>query len=205
MEIAEASHMTKKIHALASLALLLAVASAGVAAANTIVVPAGTPVHFKLRRSISTATARPGQTVPAALTAPIVINGQTVARAGAPAVVYISSVEASGRIGGSASLNFSLSSITLANGNSVGVRTSHYAREGKAHAKHNARIIAGGAIIGGLAGQALGGNRDATAKGAAIGAGVGIAGAAATGKFDFTVTPESRFRLTLRSPIRATL
>jgi len=197
--------MKMKIHTAASLALLLALASAGAAAARTIVVPAGTPVHFKLRRSISTATARPGQTVPAALTSPIVINGQTVARAGAPAVVHISSVEASGRIGGSASLNFSLSSITLANGNVVDVRTSHYAREGKAHAKHNATVITGGAIIGALAGQALGGNRDATAKGAAIGAGVGIAGAAATGKFDFTVSSGSRFRLTLRSPLRAAI
>jgi len=191
--------MKTKIHITALLVLLLAVA----ANARTIVVPAGTPVHFKLRRSISTASAKPGQTVPAELTAPIVINGQTVARTGARATVHISSVEASGRIGGSASLNFSLSSITLANGNTTDVRTSHYAREGKAHAKHNATVITGGAIIGALAGQALGGNRDATAKGAAIGAGVGIAGAAATGKFDFTVTSGSRFRLVLRSAVRA--
>jgi len=194
-----------KNHIAASLALLVTLASAGTAIARTIVVPAGTPVHFKLRQSISTASARPGTTVPAELTAPIVINGTTVARAGARAIVQINSVEASGRIGGSASLNFSLHSITLANGNTVGVHTSHYAREGKAHAKHNATVITGGAIIGALAGQALGGNRDATAKGAAIGAGVGIAGAAATGKFDFTVTAGSRFRLTLRSPIHAAI
>ena len=189
----------------ASLMLLLSITIAGSAAAGTIVVPAGTPIRFKLLRTISTATAKSGQSVPAALTAPIVINGNTVARAGAPAVVHISSVEESGRIGGSASLNFSVSSITLANGRSVAVRTSHYAREGKAHAKHNAAVITGGAILGALAGQAIGHDRDATAKGAAIGAGVGIAGAAATGKFDFKVAAGSRFRLTLRSTIRATL
>ena len=197
--------MKTKIHTAASFALLLTVALAGSAAARTIAVPAGTPIHFKLRSSISTATAKSGQSVPAELTAPIVINGATVARAGAPAVVYISSVEASGRIGGSASLNFSLSEITLANGSTVAVRTSHYARQGKAHVKHNATVIAGGAILGALAGQAIGHDRDATAKGAAIGAGVGIAGAAATGKFDFTVAAGRQFRLTLRSPIRATL
>lgn len=196
--------MKTKIHTTASLALLLIVVFAGSAASRTIVLPAGTPVHFKLLTSISTATARSGETVPAELTAPIVVGGNTVARAGAPAVVHISSVEASGRIGGSASLNFSLSSITLANGSSVAVRTSHYAREGKAHAKHNATVIAAGGIIGALAGQAIGGNRDATAKGAAIGAGVGIAGAAATGKFDFTVAAGRHFRLTLRSPVQAT-
>jgi hypothetical protein len=196
--------MKMKTHIAASLVLLLAIASAGTAIARTIVIPAGTPIHFKLRRSISTATAKPGQEVPAELTSPIVVNGDVVAGAGARAVVHIKSVEASGRIGGSASLNFSLSEITLANGNTVSVRTSHYTREGKAHAKHNATVIAGGAILGALAGQALGGNRDATAKGAAIGAGVGIAGAAATGKFDFEVAAGSPFRLTLRTPIRAT-
>jgi len=185
---------------IASLILLLASA----ATARTIVVPAGTPIRFKLLRTISTATARPGQEVPAELTAPIVVNGNTVARAGAPAVVHISNVEASGRIGGSASLNFSLRSITLANGSSAIVRTSHYAREGKAHAKHNATIIAGGAILGALAGQAIGHDRDASAKGAALGAGAGIGAAAATGKFDFTVAAGDHFRLTLRSPIQAT-
>jgi hypothetical protein len=185
-----------------TIALFLAIATA--ATARTIVIPTGTPIHFKLNRSINTATAKPGQSVSAELTAPIVIDGVTVARTGAPAVVRISSVEASGRIGGSASLNFSLRSIKLANGNPVTVRTSHYAREGKAHAKHNAAVITGGALLGALAGQAIGGNRDATAKGAAIGAGVGIAGAAATGKFDFTVGSGSRFRLTLRAPIHAT-
>ena len=197
--------MTTKTYAKVSFALLLALASAGSAIARTIVVPAGTPVHFKLLRTISTATAKSGQSVPAELTAAIVINGTTVARAGAPAVVHIASVEASGRIGGSASLNFSLSSVKLANGTTVAVRTSRYVREGKAHAKHNATVIAAGGIIGALAGQALGHDRDATAKGAAIGAGVGIAGAAATGKFDFTVPAGSRFRLTLRSRLQATL
>jgi hypothetical protein len=197
--------MKTKLQISASLALLFALAIASAAVAGTIVIPAGTPVHFKLRRSISTATAKPGQSVPAELTAPIVINGNTVARAGAPAVVHISNVEASGRIGGSASLNFSLSSITLANGSTVDVRTSHYTREGKAHAKHNATVITGGAILGALAGQAIGHDRNATEKGAAIGAGVGIAGAAATGKFDFEVPSGTHLRLTLRSSIRTTI
>jgi hypothetical protein len=195
--------MTTRTLVAASLLLLIA-ASAG-AATGTVVVPAGTPVHFKLLRTISTETARTGQSVPAELTAPIVINGITVARAGAPASVYIRNAESSGRIGGSAKLTFSLSSITLANGSTADVRTSSYSREGRAHVKHNATYITAGGVVGALAGQALGHDRNATAKGAAIGAGVGIAGAAATGKFDFKIAAGNRFRLTLRSPIRATL
>jgi hypothetical protein len=170
-----------------------------------IVVPAGTAIHFKLRRTISTATARSGEYVPATLTAPIVIGGHTVANAGAPAVVRIGDAEASGRIGGSARLTFSVSSLTLVNGKAFDVRTSRYVREGKAHAKHNAEYIVGGAIVGALAGQAIGHDSRSTERGTALGAGAGIGAAAATGKFDFAVKAGDHFRLTLRSPIRTTL
>lgn len=65
--------------------------------------------------------------------------------------------------------------------------------------------VPGALTPGALAGQALGGNRDATAKGAAIGAGVGIGAAAATGKFDFTVPAGERFELSLKSSVSASL
>ena len=189
----------------AALIVLITAISVVATASETIVVPAGTPIHFKLRETISTATAKPGQSVPAELTAPIVVRGYTVAKAGAPAVVHISNAESSGRIGGSAKLTFSLSSITLADGSTADVRTSSYSREGRSHVKHNAEYIAGAGILGAVAGQAIGHDRDATAKGAAIGAGVGIAAAASTGKFDFTVAAGHRFSMRLRAPIRATL
>jgi hypothetical protein len=186
------------------LVLFVVVAPAFAITPLTVVVPAGTSVHFKLRQTINTATAKVGDTVPAQLTSPIVVNGHTVATDGASATVRISEAEASGRIGGSARLRFSLVSIALASGTRARVHTSSYVREGKAHAKHNATIIAGGAIIGALAGQALGGNSRATEQGAAVGAGVGIGAAAATGKFDFEVKAGDRFALKLRSPVSMT-
>jgi hypothetical protein len=179
--------------------------SVAAAAPQAIVIPAGTPVHFKLLQTINTASAKAGEHVPAALTAPIVVGGRTVANAGAPAVVRIRRAEASGRIGGSAHLAFSLSSITLANGSRVAVHTTSYAREGRAHVKHNAEYIATAGVLGALAGQAVGHDRKTTEKGAAIGAGVGIGAAAATGKFDFEEKAGSRYRLKLRSAIRMTL
>ena len=174
-------------------------------AAAPIVIPAGTPIHFKLLRTISTASAQTGQHVPAALTAPIVVGGRTVASAGAPAVVRIRNAEASGRIGGNAHLSLTLSSITLANGQQVAVRTSSFSREGRSHVKHNATYIATAGVLGALAGQAVGHDQKTTEKGAAIGAGVGIGAAAATGKFDFSEEAGHRFRLTLRSSIHANI
>lgn len=183
---------------IAFLILLLASASA-LAAPQTIVIPAGTAVHFKLLRSINTANAKVGQHVPAELTHAIVIGGRTIANAGSPAMVRITAAEASGRMGGSAKLAFRLSSITLANGARAEVSTTSYSRVGRGHVKHNATYIAGGTVLGALAGQAAGGNRKSTAKGAAIGAGVGIGAAAATGKLDFEEPAGTHYLLKLRS------
>jgi hypothetical protein len=185
------------------IALLAALSIA--ASPQTITIPAGTSIHFKLRQTIDTATAKAGQHVPAALTQPIVVDGRTIANAGAPATVKITTAETSGRMGGSAKIVFRLSSITLANGNRVDVSTSSYSREGRGHAKHNAKYIATAGVIGALAGQALGGNRDSTAKGAAIGAGVGVGAAAATGKFDFQLPVGDRYSLKLRSSVQVTI
>ena len=175
------------------------------AAARTVNVPAGTPIHFKLLQTVNTNTAKAGQHVPAELTAPLVVDGVTIARNGAPAVVKITLAEESGRIGGSAKLRFSLHSIKLANGETAEVHSSSWFREGKAHGKHNATYIVGGAIAGALIGQAVGHDRNATAKGTAAGAGVGIGAAAATGKFDFSVKAGARFILKLKSAIRTTV
>jgi hypothetical protein len=187
------------------LALVLFTASIFPAIPQPVTIPAGTAIHFKLLHGISTAHAKPGENVAGALTQPIVIGGRTVAPAGSAVNVHITSAEGSGRIGGSAKLVFHVSSITLANGNRLSVHTSSYAREGRAHAKHNAKYIAGAGIAGALIGQAVGGNRNSTAKGAAIGAGVGIGAAAATGKFDFEEAAGSRYSLKLRSSVTANL
>ena len=183
--------------ALIAIALLL-LALPLAAAFRTISVPAGTSIKVRIDRTISTATAKVGQSVPGELAAPLVINGRTIAKEGSRVMGRITEAEASGRVGGSAKLTWTLSSITLANGNRVEVRTSSYSREGKAHAKHNATYIVGGALAGAAIGQLAGGNRDATRKGTAIGAGVGLGAAAATGKFDFELKAGSTYILKLR-------
>jgi hypothetical protein len=185
--------------------LALVFAFTALASPTAVTIPEGTSVHFKLKQSINTASAKAGQHVPAELTQPIVIGGRTVANAGSAATVRITDAEGSGRMGGSAKIVFHVSSITLANGTRADVRTTSYSRVGKAHAKHNATYIATAGVIGALAGQAIGGNHNSTAKGAAIGAGVGVGAAAATGKFDFTLPAGDRYSLKLKSAVKATM
>jgi hypothetical protein len=189
--------------AVSFLALVLSLSA--VAATVVVTIPAGTAIHFKLAQAINTATAKPGQSVPAVLTAPIVVDGHTIAAAGSRATLRISEAEASGRMGGSAKVVFHVSSITLANGSRLDVRSTSYSRVGKGHAKHNATYIATAGVLGALAGQAVGGNSKSTAKGAAIGAGVGVGAAAATGKLDFVLPAGDRYELKLKSPVKTTI
>ena len=184
---------------------LLLLSLGALASPQSVVIPAGTSVHFKLSQTINTANAKSGTRVPGVLTQPIVVHGRTIANEGSPVSVKITNAEASGRVGGSAHLTFHVASITLANGSRVDVSTSSYSREGKAHAKHNATYIATAGVVGALAGQALGGNRNSTAKGAAIGAGVGIGAAAATGKFDFEEKAGTHYSLKLKSSVSAAM
>jgi len=184
---------------------LLFLAFGALASPAPITIPAGTPVHFKLNETINTATAKGGTRVSGELTQPIVVNGKTIANEGAAVSVKITNAEASGRIGGSAHLTFHVASIKLANGQRIDVSTSSYSREGKAHAKHNATYIATAGVVGALAGQAIGGNRNSTAKGAAIGAGVGIGAAAATGKFDFEEKAGTHYNLKLKNSVTVTM
>src|SRR5260221_11160849 len=142
------SRMRPRMLSLAALVLFAA-------AARTVTVPAGTSIHFKLLQTVNTNTAKAGQHVPAELTAPLVVDGVTIARNGAPAVVKITLAEESGRIGGSAKLRLSLPSIKLANGETAEGPSSSWYRQGKAHGKHNATFTLGGAIPGALIGQAL--------------------------------------------------
>jgi hypothetical protein len=161
-----------------------------------IVIPSGTAVTVRLQTGVSSATNNSGDSFDAVLDAPLVINGKTVAPAGAPVSGKVVAAKSSGHLKDPGMIQLALSSITI-DKKSIPVSSSSVIARGSSHTKRNAAIIGGstggGALIGGL----LGGG-----KGALIGAGVGAAGgttgAYATGKKDVGFAAERRltFRLT---------
>jgi hypothetical protein len=161
-----------------------------------ITIPSGTPVTVRLQTGVSSATNNSGDSFDAVLDAPLVINGKTVAPAGATVTGKVVAAKSSGHLKDPGMIQLALSSITI-DKKSVPVSSSSVVARGASHTKRNAAIIGGstggGALIGGL----LGGG-----KGALIGAGVGAAGgttgAYATGKKDVGFAAERRltFRLT---------
>ena len=108
-----------------------------------------------------------------------------------------------GKVKEVASLTVALSSLTLADGRTVQLATSHFTRQANTTKKKDAKKIGIGAGVGAAIGAIAGGG-----KGAAIGAGVG--GAAGTGAVMATrgdpavIGAETRLRVTLKSPVTIT-
>jgi hypothetical protein len=157
-----------------------------VAAAQTI--PAGTHITVRTGQELSSGTAKVGEHFDATLTRALVVNGKTLAKAGAPARGKVTLAKSSGRLHAPGQLSVRLTSVQVG-GKMVPVSTGSYHIEGKSHTKSNVTKIGGGTAVGALIGGLAGGG-----KGAAIGAGAGAAAgtgvAAATGKEEAVIPAE---------------
>src|SRR2546428_9624283 len=146
--------MLGKAHKIAWVLLLMA----AVAAAKT--TPAGTRVTVRMGSGINSGTARSGQMFDATLARDLVVNGKTLAKAGAPAHGKVTYAKSSGRLHDPGELSLRLTSVEV-NGRNVPVSTTAFHAKGKSHTKSNLTKIGGraaaGGPIGGLAGGGEGG------------------------------------------------
>lgn len=165
-----------------------------------VTVPAGTPVSVRLNATVSSASAASGEVVEGQLASPLELGRETVAGIGSGVEVRVESAVPSGRLGRSARLVTTLVAVDV-NGRRFPVVSSEIARGDPAHAKRNARLIGGGAAIGALVGQILGGNSRSTLRGAAVGAAAGTGAAAATGKLDVTIGAGEVLTFTFAEPL----
>jgi hypothetical protein len=162
------------------------------AAAQTI--PAGTRLTVRVGSEISSGTAKAGDRFDATLAHPLVVNGKTLARTGAPVKGKVTSAKSSGRLHAPGELTLRLTSVQV-NGRMVPITTHSYAAKGKSHTKSNATKIGGGAAAGALIGGLVGGGKGA-GIGALAGGGAGTGVAAATGKEEAVVPAEAALTFT---------
>lgn len=158
-------------------------------------IPAGTRIRVSLAQALGSKISQTGQSFNATVADPIVVNGVTVVRAGAPASGTVVAAKSLGRFKGAAELAIRLDSIR-AQGYSYPVETSTVERAEKGKGKRTAGFIGGGAGLGALIGGLAGGGKGALIGGLA-GAGAGTAGTAFTGNKEIVIPAETvlTFRL----------
>ena len=176
------------------LALLLpAVAQAG----GTI--PGGVKISVVTDQSVSSKTAKAGQTVTGSVAHDVTVDGKVVIPKGSPVKLTVSSVQASGRLSTPAKLYLRLRTVTVG-GKTYTIATSSAGRTEGGKGKRDAGFIGGGAAGGAIIGALAGGGKGA-AIGAGAGAGAGAAGAAATGKKDIEYRAETKLSFTTRAAV----
>src|SRR5438477_8150545 len=183
---------------LASIFLALAfVLPALVRAAGT--VPEGTKITVVTDQSVSSKTAKAGETVTGSVAHDVISGGKVVIPRGSPVKLTVSSVQASGRLSTPAKLYLRLRTVTVG-GKTYTLSTSSAGRAEGGKGKRDAGFIGGGAAGGAIIGALAGGGKGA-AIGAAAGAGAGTAGAAATGKKEIDLPAETKLVFTTRTAI----
>ncbi|HUJ94614.1 MAG TPA: hypothetical protein VLW84_05055 [Terriglobales bacterium] len=159
----------------------------GFAAAQTI--PAETQLSVRTVTELNSGTAKVGDRFDATLTKDLVVNGKTLAKAGAPVKGKVTYVKSSGRLHEPGELTLRLTSVQV-NGKMLAISSTAYHAKGKSHTKSNATKIGGGTAAGALIGGIAGGGKGALI-GSAVGAGAGTGVAAATGKEEAVVPSET--------------
>jgi hypothetical protein len=142
--------------------------------AQPVVVASGTSLPIAFTSTISTKTAKVGDPVGARLTEALVVDGRTVAPAGAAVRGTVTDVySGSQEIGGAPRLSVRFDQLSLGEGRSVAI-AADLAQQGKSESGRDAAKIAGGALIGAVVGKQID-----DGKGAVIGGLLGGAAGAA--------------------------
>jgi len=169
-----------------------------------VTVPAGTTLSVRLSDSIDTGKTPEGASFEGTLAAALVAEGVEVAPVGSKVTGKVTNVVSSGRLNRPAELTLVLTSLTPTGADKVDISTSAWSTKGESHKKRNIEMIWGGAGAGALIGALTGGKKGA-AIGGAVGAGAGTGVAAATGKKEIVVTPETKLAFSLSAPVTFTV
>ena len=154
-----------------------------------ITIPAGTQLTVRLNDPLDSERNQVGDTFHGSLSAPIVINGETVIPSGADVVGRVADVKSAGRFAGNSVLTLELTSVSM-NGRTYNIQTNQWSRSGKGEGKNTATKVGVGTAAGAVLGGIIGGGKGA-AIGAATGAGAGTGVAASKKGEQIKLAPEA--------------
>jgi hypothetical protein len=107
----------------------------------------GTPVRLRLNSTISSATAHVNQTVDFEVTEPVINQSQVVIPKGAVALGRVTKAEGKRRFGRSGSLEISVDSVRLADGQTIPLRAIHDKGEGDMSGVGKAATVAASPVL----------------------------------------------------------
>jgi hypothetical protein len=164
-------------------------------------IKSGTTLSITTDRELSTKTSKTGDTFAGSLNNAIVDGDWVIARKGATVQGVVSNSDPGGKVKGVASISLTLRQLQLADGRSVAIGSSTYAKDAKHTKKKDAAKIGIGAGVGSAIGAIAGGGKGA-AIGAAVGGGAGT-GAVLLTRGDPAVVPaESTISFRLTTPVK---
>ena len=166
-------------------------------------VPAGTSLSVQLPAAVSTKTAKVGDRLSANLSNDLVVDGKTVAKAGALVQGSVTQViSGSNTIGGKPTLGITFDNLTFEGGDKpINARITQVSE--KSDKAGDTAKIAGGAIAGGVIGHQIN-SKNGNVIGAIIGAAAGTAAAKKTGK-EVVLPAGTTVGMTLESPVTVTM
>lgn len=174
------------------------------ASAEKVSVPAGTALTIRLTDAIDTGRTSAGSGFEGALATALVVNGVEVAPVGSAVAGKVTQVVSSGRLSRPAELSLVLTSLTPKGAEKREIATQTWSMKGQSHKKRDIEMIGGGGGAGALIGALKGGKKGALIGGA-IGAGAGTGVAAATGKKELKLPPETKLTFKLKEPVTFTV
>ncbi len=133
-----------------------------------VTVESGTTLKVRTTTTLSTKSHESGDRFEASLAAPLVTEGVTVARQGAPVRGVVVEADKGGRVKGRAHLAVRLTELQTTTGDWVDIKTQTFVRQAPGSKRDDAVKIGIGSGVGAAIGAIAGGG-----KGAAIGAGAG--------------------------------
>jgi hypothetical protein len=164
-----------------------------------LIVPAETVIAVVLDQSISTKTATPGQAFSASIQHDINVDDKVAIPKGAHVSGIVKDAKAAGRFKGAATLELTLSSVTVGN-HDYELQTTAPTETSTGKGKRTAAMVGGGAGGGALIGGVAGGGKGALIGGL-IGAAAGTGGAGLTGNRDIVLTAETPLSFKLVAPL----
>jgi len=141
---------------------------------SSVTVPEGTELALRLQTTLSTKTTVEGDRFVATVGGPVVINGKVAIPQGASVNGHVTLAEQPGKASGRGRMQLAFDDLAF-EGHTYALDARSPVYESKSGRGKDAKLIGGGAIVGGVLGGVVGGTAGSAAKGALVGGATGTA------------------------------